>query len=701
MGERLVRWRAEERRQLWIAFGVTLAAALLLDTFVLPRAAAAWTALAPAPAETASSHDDAGQALRPPSNPEHTAAPSQPPARIGPDYDDDRHLARRARPVASYDLAARLDAERHTVTGKGTIRWTNASSEPATELYWHLYLNAFKNERTLFLRSPFGAGRTAQRAADWGYTKIERLVAAGADLLPRLAQHSPGDPDDQTSLRLELPAPVPPGETLELSVEFESKLPSIVERTGYSRDYHLVAQWFPKIARREADGTWAHFPFHPQAEFYADYGDYRITLDVPAEMVVGATGRRVDEKRHGARKVLRYEIGDVHDFAWTAWPGFLELREQVDGVELRLLFPAGHETSARTSLESIRFALPFFSRRFGRYPYPMLTVVHPPEHAAPSGGMEYPTLITTGGPWYAPLLGVRALETVTVHELAHQWFYGLVASNEAAYPFLDEGLTSYAESLAMSQLYGPGSLFDGHSFEVSEAAVRRAVAAAYAGAGRIGAPAAHFADFQELGALVYARTATVLETIGNVYGQQKLLTALGRYARRYRFEHPGPKHLLAAVREVFDDHVADTLERALFEPAAVDFSVDEVRSVPYREPSGIFDGERSTRPAATPPRFVGRVLVRRRGDLRFPVEIDLFTERGDRLRRRWDGRGTFTTLDYEGDDRLVGALVDPERRITLDHDLTNNAFRSSPESGGRILERSVYAAYLLLAVAGP
>src|SRR5690606_36141722 len=208
MGERLVRWRAEERRQLWIAFGVTLAAALLLDTFVLPRAAAAWTALAPAPAETASSHDDAGQALRPPSNPEHTAAPSQPPARIGPDYDDDRHLARRARPVASYDLAARLDAERHTVTGKGTIRWTNASSEPATELYWHLYLNAFKNERTLFLRSPFGAGRTAQRAADWGYTKIERLVAAGADLLPRLAQHSPGDPDDQTSLRLELPAPV-------------------------------------------------------------------------------------------------------------------------------------------------------------------------------------------------------------------------------------------------------------------------------------------------------------------------------------------------------------------------------------------------------------------------------------------------------------------------------------------------------------
>ena len=102
--------------------------------------------------------------------------------------------------------------------------------------------------------------------------------------------------------------------------------------------------------------------------------------------------------------------------------------------------------------------MPHLNRRYGRYPYPTLTVVHPPEGAANAGGMEYPTLITTGGPWFAPYSGVHGIQAVTVHELGHQWFYGLVATNEHDYPFLDEGLNSFAEYDALKARYGEGSL---------------------------------------------------------------------------------------------------------------------------------------------------------------------------------------------------------------------------------------------------
>ncbi|MEJ2433700.1 MAG: M1 family metallopeptidase, partial [Pseudolabrys sp.] len=327
----------------------------------------------------------------------------------------------------------------HTVAGTGTIRWLNTSRRAATELYLHLYLNAFKNNRTRFLRSPFGVGRNAGRPRDWGYIDVKYLRArelGGVDLWPAASAHSPGDPDDQTDIRVPLPAPIAPGQLLTLDVQFESKLPEIVERTGYSNNFYLVGQWYPKLARRRPDGSWAHFSFDARSEFFADFGAYSVTLDVPEWMGVAATGTRVAERVERGRRIVRHEMRPVHDFAWAAWDRFEERRERVGAVEVRILYPPGYAHNAELSLQSVRFALPLYSQLYGAYPYPVLTIVSPPEDAAAAGGMEYPTLITTGGPWYLGYLG-RGVEAVTVHELAHQWFYGLVATDEQAWPFLD------------------------------------------------------------------------------------------------------------------------------------------------------------------------------------------------------------------------------------------------------------------------
>lgn len=641
--------------------------------------------------------------------PNETKRETEPPSVIGAAFDGDAAMPASARRIASYTLQASLDEVTHGVRGRGTIVWTNASSRPAPEMYVHLYLNAFKNERTVFLRSPFAAGRSGRGNKHWGYIDVLRFAVRemGDTNLwkPELARAS-DDPDDETDALVPLPRPVAAGETITVDVEWTSQLPEVVERTGYDHDFHLVGQWFPKIARREPDGTWVHFHFNAQSEFYSDFGSYDVTVDVPERMIVGATGVRTEERRSGARRSERYKIDDVHDFAWTAWPLFAERRDAVDGVSVRILFPKGNERNAEATLRAVRSGLRQYGNAYGRYPYPVLTVVHPPASAPAAGGMEYPTLITTGAPWYTSF-ATTFVERVTLHELAHQWFYGLVATDEHSWPFLDEGLTSFAESSAMRALCGPGDGLSLLGLSVDGDAYFRSAAASSGHHDIVARPAADFASFREIGALVYARTETILETLARVYGPEKVHRALGRYARRYRFEHPNPKHFIAAVRETMGDDAASMLAAALFEGGTVDFSVRDVQTAPALPSAGVFDGQKgretvdAPREKAKADRYVGRALIAREGALSFPVDVAMTLDDDTVVRRTLDGRARWQWIDVDAKSPLRAVEVDPERKILLDDNLSNNSKSKRPGTSARIFERAQYFAALALSVLGP
>ena len=604
-----------------------------------------------------------------------------------------------ARPIASYTLAARLDAAAHTVHGEGTLSWVNGSNASVEELYFHLYLNAFENDQTLFNRSPFTRARSGRATRRWGNIRLTRLVARelGVDLLPSLEPHSPGDPLDGTDRRLPLPRAVAPGEPLTLELAWDATLPEIVERTGVSRDFYLVGQWFPKLARLEPDGTWAHFPFHPHAEFYADYGDYDVTLDVPEAMIVGATGHRVSEGVEAGRRTLRYQQPSVHDFAWAAWPAFERREERIDGVDVHLLYPPGHARNAEQTLAAIRFALPHFGQRYGRYPYPDLTVVHPPAHAAAAGGMEYPTLITTGGPWHQSYWS-RAVELVTIHELGHQWFYGMLGSNEPRYPFLDEGLNSYAETQATEALFGASSASSLLGLELSATALHRAGMLLGPHDAPLAQPASEFVDFAELGALVYSRTALLLRTLGNVYGPERLAQGLGDYARRFRFSHPGPEALLGALDGSLGAEATGNLRRALFEGGGVNYSLRDLRAValPRRAASASAAGAGGAAGGSEGPRYESRVVVHRAGELQFPVEVLLTTSDGERLVRTWDGRGRDEVITHVGAHPVVSAQVDPRGAIEIDEDLLDNSLTVGRPAPVGVWDRALYVFELVL-----
>lgn len=591
--------------------------------------------------------------------------------------------------VADYTLRAALDPRDHTVTGEGTLRWRNTSRVAVRELWWHLYLNGFESERTVFLRTTGGEHRGNTRGR-YGRIELRALrLATGEDLLPG-AEREPAVRDDRSELRVPLPRAVAPGEEITLVLGWRSVLPEVFARTGFSGSFHLVAQWFPKLAVLEADGRWARFPFHGNSEFYADFGRYDVTVTVPAGWVVGATGTADPVERGPQGDRHRFTASPVHDFAFAAWDRFRERRGEAGEVAVRVLFPPGYDAAAELTLATLARALPGYAERFGSYPYPGLTVVLPPPEAEGAGGMEYPTLITTSAaPLWVPG-AARALEHVTLHEFMHQYFYGLVASNENAWPFLDEGFTEYATALGLDELHPRGaSLFELPALGLG---VDAFALESYQSAGiRYALPVARGADafptFGSYGGHVYPRTATVLRTAERAVGSRRFREALRAYATAWRFRHPTPDDFFAVMRRELGDPIVDRLlGPALTAPLALDYAVTDARS---RREGG---------------RFVGSAVIHRVGTLALPVEVLFEDARGGRSAVTWDGQGGWVSLPYTGDAPLHAVRVDPWNRLPLDQDRANNARLARDERGPGALPLVARVAWwlgLALGAVGP
>src|SRR5205085_1005480 len=212
---------------------------------------------------------------------------------------------------------------------------------------------------------------------------------------------------DQTVAELPLAQPVQPGATIDVSFKFTAKLPEVFARTGYKGEFHMVAQWFPKIGVRVGPPGAEHWecaPLSAFTEFFADFGTYDVKLTVPSTHVVAATGVLVSaEDAPGGTRTLTYHAEDVHDFVWMADP-YMKMKpgtaklEDGSSVDVRVYYRPEQEAFAERHLEAAKGAIERFSALFVPYPWPIMNIVDPPVDAAlGAGGMEYPTLVTTGG----------------------------------------------------------------------------------------------------------------------------------------------------------------------------------------------------------------------------------------------------------------------------------------------------------------
>jgi len=603
-------------------------------------------------------------------------------------------------PIASYQITCRLDAEKKSLDANEVLTWKNATSRPAPTLRLHLYLNAFRNTLSTFWRESRGQGRDGTIPDSWGSIEITRMTGPdGADLLPAMRFIAPddGNPDDRTVAEVVLPRPVAPGETISIALDFAAKLPRVAVRTGYKDDFFMVVQWFPKVGVLEEKG-WNCHQFHAFSEFFADFGNYDVSIDVPVRYKgkVGATGEQVDERETSAGRVLyRFRQQGVHDFAWTADPSYLvpvdQFREAGLGdVKLLLYLQPEHADQAQRYFGAAKAALSGYGRVLGAYPYATLSIVDPPWGARAAGGMEYPTLITGGTSWSAPSV-IHRPEGVTVHEAGHQFFYGLLASNEFEEAWLDEGFNTYMTDRVLKATYGPNrvdlDVFGLHFplgieihypldanrryFEVADWDV-------------LASESWKFRERKSYGGLIYSKTALTLATLERLIGTPKMDRALRIYADRWRFRHPATKDFLAAVDEATGESWKWFFDRTFHSSGIVDYAVSEAASVPARAPRGLFekDGKLTDAPPADlahPKGWDSVVTVIRRGDVAMPVDVLLRFEGSHDYRSHWDGEGRWKRFRVTAGPRLIEAIVDPDEKILLDADRTNNGLSPEPD----------------------
>jgi hypothetical protein len=549
--------------------------------------------------------------------------------------------------VASYTIEADYDPLTHQITASQRGTYRNVTDAPIPDLIFHLYLNAFSSETTQWMREA-GPGHRGYRfdAAAPGWIRVDeiRLVDGSALTL------SPVD-EDETLVRAELPAAVAPGESVAVELAYTALLPRVFARTGWADDgdFVMAGQWFPKFGVWEATadaGAWNAYPFRANNEFYADFGTYEVSITLPASWRVGATGTLQGEPvaAAGERLTHRFRAEHVVDFAWSASPRFAVMERTVGGVRMEVLHYPARRALARRVLQATVEGLALFSEWYGPYGgglYPELTVVVVPEDAGGAGGMEYPTLFTVGV-LAAPGLPacVRFAEAETVHELAHQWFQSVIASNEVEDPWLDEGFAEYSTVRAMREL-NRGDLIACAGWTMSylfndRTAYRMNPSTPMSGRAW---------ELSNFGVAAYAKPAVALSTLERRVGEEAMLAFLKAYTGRHAFTHPNEEDVYAVMAETLGQEIADWFfDELVYGVATLDARVVALEA--------------------------GNLDVEREGDLCIPVSVALM-EREELQMPVWGCDHPFEAEVAS----LVAAEIDPDATALLDLNLANNGLR--------------------------
>jgi hypothetical protein len=604
------------------------------------------------------------------------------PARAAQTYDQPVTGARSPR-NANYDISVRLDHRTRTLHGRERIVWRNISAQPTRELQFHLYWNAWRNADSTWLKERLlvGAPPTLRRG-DWAATDVTavHLVRNGApdrDLTDSIEFISPDDASetDRTVMRVAVPE-VAPNATITVDVEWTAKIPHGLARTGFVGNYYFIGQWFPKLGVLE-DSGWNTHQFHYATEFYADYGVYDVAITVPQEFVVGGGGSERGFRPNGdGTSTHRFHGEDIHDFAWTASPDYIEYRQafadaSLPRVNMRLLLLPDHQGQQERYFAGAAAALRYYGEWFGPYPYDTLTLVDP-AYLSAADGMEYPTLFTGDSRWIAPP-GLLRTEATAVHETGHQFFYAIIGSNEFENGWMDEGINTYATARVIDQVFTNSHLerrFFGTfiPWAIRDITQRRETdlnrLPVFREAPEADVPATATFRYWPGTArnITYGKTALWMNTLENELGWVTMQKVMKAYFDRWKFRHPKPEDFFTVVNEVSGRDMTWFFDQVYRSSNTFDYGVQAFTS--RREGSG----------------YRTIAVFRRYGEATFPVSLRITFPGGRIYSDRWDGVDRRYVMTSHTPEQAVTAQVDPEHRLLLDINYTNNSRTLAPRA---------------------
>lgn len=501
-----------------------------------------------------------------------------------------------------------LNDENNILSAFEEIEYINNSPDSLEYIFMHIWPNAYRNNGTDMAIQNDENGEVEFHFAD----SIDRGFIDSLDFkVDGEFVISAPDIDHIDILALVLKSPLAPGEKINITTPFRVKIPlGIYSRLGHIGESYQITQWFPKPAVYDKDG-WHPMPYLSQGEFYSEYGTYDVTITLPKNYVVGATGDLVNGEEEIAwlenkvtetelllkedkigfwkkdgmdfpessseLKTLHYHQENVHDFAWFAdkryyvLKGEIELPHSKNKVTTWAMFTNNEAKLWEKSIEYLNDATYYYSLWNGDYPYKHVTAVDGSISAG--GGMEYPNITVIGESYSA-----FSLEQVIVHEVGHNWFYGILGSNERQHAWMDEGLNTFTENrytetkypkmdlgsiglpkgiMAKSGLnvYGPRGMYDlGYLFNA-----RRNYDQPIETASQDFTPTNY-------GAIVYGKTGIGMDYMLAYLGDTLFNKCMHAYFDKWKFKHPQPDDLRDVFQSVtgkdlswfFDDYIKTT-----------------------------------------------------------------------------------------------------------------------------------------------
>ena len=491
----------------------------------------------------------------------------------------------------NYKIHVTLNDRKHELNGFESVEYINNSPDTLGFLYFHLWPNAYSDNKTELAKELFrtnGKGKLFNDTELRGYIDSLDFETEGHPFQWNLLS---GDPD---ICKIILNNPLKPGDSINITTPFHVKIPKgITSRLGHIGESYQISQWYPKPAVYDKSG-WHQMPYLDQAEFYSEFGSFDVSITLPSNYIVGATGdlQNEDEKKQleilsadtswmktpdfgGAgfpasssqMKTLRYTENQIHDFAWFADKRFHVLKDKVklpdSGREVTIwtMFTNQEASLWMNARSYVSHAILYFSKWIGDYPYNTFTAI---QSALNSGsGMEYPGL-TVIGLAKDPYL----LDEVLAHEICHNWFYSALGSNERRFPFMDESIVSAYESRYMDKIYPGKKLWEidfknkklARFFQIEEMPVQRIRELEWLVPARRNSEqpvnlAAPDYNYENYGSIIYNKAAQGFNYLQSYLGDSLFDSIMHDYYHTWKNKHPQPEYL----RVVFKSHTEKDL----------------------------------------------------------------------------------------------------------------------------------------------
>jgi len=479
-----------------------------------------------------------------------------------------------------YNIKAELNDADKMITGSETIVYKNNSSSTLDFIWFHIWPNAYKNENTALIQQIKSDTSRTKKMESYGSGYIEGLSFTINGQSAKTEPH----PNQQwiDVIKLVLNKPLAPGDSITIATPFRVKLPPYFSRSGYADGEFMVCQWYPKPAVFDKNG-WHEFPYLDMGEFYSELATYNVSITIPSEYVVGATGNLLtkdeldaykkigmanvaDRKgkrtlytplNRSATKTLSYYADRVPDFAWFAEKGFIIQYDtiQLSGGKVIDAFSYYHNKKGsiwNSSIDFIKDGVHRYSEWIGEYEYPVVQTVEGPANNS-SGGMEYPmiTLITS------PDAKQASLDAVIVHEVGHNWFMGMLATNERAHTWMDEGMNTYFQFRYEAEKYKSNTIFgDAIPEDIKKlptddflSTIYNVIEKSIPMDSPIDLPADKFATSEEYGLISYVKAALWMYLLEAAVGREKVDQAFHHYFEKWKFRHPQPEDMQKAFEE--------------------------------------------------------------------------------------------------------------------------------------------------------